>query len=78
MSLYCLQYRSNQEIPCQKVKGNSTCRCHWLLVQSLWSSAPHMLGEEAERGCGKHMVAVGDTSPVTGLVVNSGSLGCRR
>ena len=78
MSLYCIQYRSNQEIPCQKAKGNSARRYHWLVAQSLCSSALHLLGEEAERGCGKRMVAVGDTSPVTGLLVNSGSLGCRR
>ena len=78
MSLYCIQYRSNQEIPCQKAKGDSARRYHRLVAQSLCSSAPHMLGEVAERGCGKRMVAVGDTSPVTGLLVNSGSLGCRR
>ena len=49
MSLYCIQDRSNQEIPRQKAKGNSA-RCYrWLVAQSLWSSAPHVLGEEAER-----------------------------
>lgn len=54
MRLYCIQHRSTQDTPCQKVKGNSAHRYHGLVAWGTWSSAPHMLGEEAVRGCGKH------------------------
>ena len=78
MRLYCIQHRSTQDTPCQKVKGNKAHRYHWLVAWGIWSSAPHVLGEEAVRGVWEARVAVRDASPMTGLLVDGGSLGCRR